>query len=258
MQRPKILISNDDGINADGIAALATAMRKIGPVCVCAPQRDHSGASSSISLGKIRVKKIRDGEFSVAGTPADSVHLALMAAGILPWKPDLTVTGINCGANLGEDTIYSGTVAAAIESALTGIPAVAFSLVPAAGAFPPTHFDDAALVAGELVGKLLATDRCPADLLLSVNIPDLPRARMGSFVATRLGSRGASRLPFCREKELDGSSGVYSYTMHDGELAGEPGDDFHALARSQIAVTPLTCDLTDSGPGQEFVSTWLR
>ena len=258
MDRPKILISNDDGFDAAGIVALAGQMREIGQVCICAPARDRSGASSSLTLGKIRVEKISEGTFSVSGTPADAVHLALMADGILPWKPDLTVAGINCGSNLGEDTIYSGTVAAALESALAGIPAIAFSLVPAAGAFPPGHFEAAAAVARELVVKLLAAGSLPAHLLLNVNIPDLPRAQMGGFVPVRLGRRGASRQPLCREGRLDGSGGVYGYTMPDGIAAGEAGTDLHALERHQIAVTPLICDYTDSGQLHGFVSEWLR
>ena len=257
MDRLKILISNDDGFAAAGIVALAGQMREIGEVCICAPARDRSGASSSLTLGKIRVEKISDSIFSVSGTPADAVHLALVADGILPWKPDLTVAGINCGSNLGEDTIYSGTVAAAVESALAGIPAIAFSLVPAAGAFPPMHFEDAALAAREFVLKLPAKDSLPANLLLNVNIPDLPRTRMGGFVPTRLGRRESRQL-VCRERKSDGSGGVYGYTMPEGALAGDAGTDMHALARGEISVTPLICDLTDSRQLQGFVSTWLR
>ena len=259
MDRPKILISNDDGIGAEGMVALAEQMRSIGEVCICAPDRNRSGASSSLTLESFRIEMVGENEFSVSGTPADAVHMALLADGILPWnRPDITVAGINCGSNLGEDTIYSGTVAAALESALLGIPGVAFSLVPGAGKFPPVRFRDAALAARDLVARLLAEADLPENLLLNVNIPDLPRDRMGGFVPARLGKRGTSRQPQRRGGKPGSRGGTYCYTMPDGSLADEEGTDFGALGRNQIAVTPLICDLTDSRLLDSFVSEWLR
>ncbi|WP_163144515.1 5'/3'-nucleotidase SurE, partial [Arhodomonas sp. KWT] len=177
----RILVSNDDGYRAPGLRALAAALDRHAEVVVVAPERDRSGASNSLTLDTpVRVWPVREGVFRVEGTPTDCVHLAV--TGLIDPEPDMVVSGINAGANLGDDVLYSGTVAAAMEGRHLGLPAVAVSLA----GNEPTHYDTAAAVAERLLEQL-RRDPLPADTILNVNVPDLPLERIAGFEATRLG-----------------------------------------------------------------------
>lgn len=182
----RILVSNDDGVDAPGIKMLASVLRDAGhEVTVFAPDRDRSGASNSLTLDlPIRLKRIDHYTCSVAGTPTDCVHLAL--TGVLEYEPDIVVSGINNAANLGDDVIYSGTVSAAMEGRFLGLPAVAMSLVTRN--HEPRNFETAARAAVEIVTRLKA-DPLPADTILNVNVPDLPWSEIRGFEVTRLGNR---------------------------------------------------------------------
>jgi len=182
-----ILISNDDGVQATGIRVLAEALGKIARVTVVAPDRDRSGASNSLTLeSPIRATRGSDGFTAVDGTPTDCVHLAI--TGLLDEEPDMVVAGINAGANLGDDVLYSGTVAAAMEGRFLGLPAIAVSLVMGGGTADTAHFDTAARVTVQLVERLMA-EALPADTILNVNVPNLPWDELAGMQATRLGHR---------------------------------------------------------------------
>ena len=190
----KILVSNDDGYMARGIIALADALAEIADVILMAPDRNHSGASNSLTLhSPLRVRQVEENRYFVNGTPSDCVHLAL--SGYLPDDPDIVVSGVNHGANLGDDVIYSGTVAAAMEGRFLGLPAIAVSLVGQHG----KHFDTAARVACDLV-KRLQSDPLPGDIILNVNVPDLPFDELAGVEVTRLGFRHRSE-PLIEEKD---------------------------------------------------------
>jgi len=181
-----ILISNDDGIEAIGIRVLADSMRGLGGVTIVAPDKNRSGASNSLTLDSpIRIKELEKGVYRVAGTPTDCVHVAL--TGLLDEDPDIVVSGINAGANLGDDVIYSGTVAAAMEGRFLGFPAVALSLVFAEQA-QEHNYDTAGEAAIRLV-RQLQRDPLPADTILNVNVPDCPWSEIRGFEVTRLGHR---------------------------------------------------------------------
>ena len=178
------LISNDDGLHARGIEVLSKRFRSLGRVTVVAPDKDRSGASNSLTLDSpVRIREVDPATYQVAGTPTDCVHIAL--TGLLDEDPDIVLSGINAGANLGDDVIYSGTVAAAMEGRFLGLPAIALSLV-----FDdePRHFDTAAEAAARLVSQL-RQDPLPADTILNVNVPDRPWAEVRGFEVTRLGHR---------------------------------------------------------------------
>jgi 5'-nucleotidase len=231
----RILISNDDGYLAPGINALAEALATIAEITVVAPDSNRSGASNSLTLDRpLTVSRAHNGFYFINGTPSDCVHIALTR--ILPYKPDLVVSGINQGQNMGDDTLYSGTVAAATEGFLFGIPAIAFSQVDHGW----SEIDSAARIACELVQRRFNSLLQP--YLLNVNIPNRPYAALGAVVATRLGRRHhaepviASIDPRGREIFWIGPSG-------SAKDAGE-GTDFHATANGQISVTPLRVDLT--------------
>ena len=184
----KILISNDDGYLAEGIIELAHALGKIASIQVVAPDRNRSGASNSLTLERpIRATEMENGFVRVDGTPTDSVHLAI--TGLLEHEPDIVVSGINAGANLGDDVLYSGTVAAAMEGRFLGLPAIAISLV----SYEPVHFKTAAWVAVQLV-EALKSHPLPNNSILNVNVPDLPQDQIKGIVATRLGHRHKSTL----------------------------------------------------------------
>jgi 5'-nucleotidase len=232
----KILVSNDDGYLAKGINSLADALAEIADVVVVAPEQNRSGASNSLTLhSPLRVKKVADQRYFVNGTPSDCVHLAL--AGFLEADPDIVVSGINHGANLGDDVIYSGTVAAAMEGRFLGLPAIAISLVGASA----THFDTAARVAADLVGKL-QVQPLPADIMLNVNVPDRRYEDLQGFESTRLGFRHRSE-PMLRQEDPYGRSIYWIGPAGVGQDAG-PGTDFHAVERGAVAITPLKVDLT--------------
>ena len=185
----RILVTNDDGCDAPGILALAEALEPLGEIWVVAPEKNCSGASSSLTLeGKMRVAEIRPRVFRVSGTPTDCVHLAL--CGLLESPPDFVASGINNASNMGDDTIYSGTVAAAMEAALFDIPAFAFSMV-ASSATPPAHFPTGAGVARQMV-ELWQKKPLASPALLNVNIPDIPADQLKGVRSTRLGRRHAA------------------------------------------------------------------
>jgi len=232
----KILVSNDDGYLARGIIALADALAMIADVTVVAPDRNHSGASNSLTLhSPLRVHKVEEERYFVNGTPSDCVHLAL--SGFLQEDPDIVVSGINHGANLGDDVIYSGTVAAAMEGRFLGLPAIAVSLVGRHA----SHFDTAARVAAELVTKLQA-DPLPNDVMLNVNVPDVPYDELTGIESTRLGFRHRSE-PLVKEKDPHGRSIYWIGPAGEGQDAGA-GTDFEAIERSAVAVSPIKVDLT--------------
>ncbi|MEO0573925.1 MAG: 5'/3'-nucleotidase SurE [Pseudomonadota bacterium] len=232
----KILISNDDGYLSDGIAALQRGLEAFGQIVTVAPDRNQSGASSSLTLhAPLRVDEVEEGVFSVNGTPSDCVHLAL--SGFLDEDPDIVVSGINHGANLGDDVIYSGTVAAAIEGRYLGLPAIAVSLVGE----HCHHFDTAAEVAGQLLAGI-TQQPLPADTILNVNVPDIPVAQLKGIRATRLGFRHRSE-PMVAQNDPRGRPIFWIGPAGPGDDASE-GTDFHAVENGYASVTPLQIDLT--------------
>jgi 5'-nucleotidase len=244
-----ILISNDDGYQAPGIRALAEALSAIARVTVVAPDRDRSGASNSLTLDSpIRARRMDDGVTCVDGTPTDCVHLAI--TGLLDTEPDMVIAGINAGANLGDDVLYSGTVAAAMEGRFLGLPAIAVSLASE----KPRHYDTAAGVALDLV-KRLQSDTLPADTILNVNVPDVPADRLGSMQATRLGHRHKSE-PVIPMEDPRGRP-VYWVGPAGLEQDAGPGTDFHAVRTGHVSVTPLDVDLTRY-TALELVGNWLE
>jgi 5'-nucleotidase len=231
----RILISNDDGYLAPGINALAEALAAVADIVVVAPDSNRSGASNSLSLDRpLRVEQAANGFYFVNGTPTDCVHVAL--TGMLDFRPDLVVSGINNGQNMGDDTLYSGTVAAATEGYLFGIPSIAFSQV----AHGWEHLDAAAQVACEIVLRRFAL--LPAPFLLNVNIPNLPYEQLGTLRATRLGRRHQAE-PVIRAQDPRGREIFWIGPPGATRDAGE-GTDFHATAQGQVSVTPLQVDLT--------------
>ena len=238
----RILISNDDGYFAPGIAALAEALSDLASITVVAPERDRSGASNSLTLDRpLAVRTAANGYLYINGTPTDCVHVAV--TGMLEHRPDLVVSGINDGANMGDDTIYSGTVAAAMEGFLLGIPAMAFSLAHKGHA----HLDSAARVARDVVQRYITralTDpRAPAGpVLLNVNIPNRPYAQLQGLVCTRLGKRHHAEQVI-KARNPRGETVYWIGPAGSAKEAG-PGTDFHAVEHGQVSVTPLHIDLT--------------
>src|SRR5512141_964445 len=245
----RILVSNDDGYLAPGIAALADAMRPLGEVIVVAPEQNSSGASNSLTLNRpLTVFQAPNGATVVNGTPSDCVHVAL--TGLLEDRPDLIVSGINNGQNMGDDTIYSGTVAAAMEGYLFGIPAIAFSLVDKGNA----HLDSAARVAHDIVARYLRRP-IAAPFLLNVNIPNLPYAEVKGVQCTRLGKRHPSE-PVVKMMNPRGEP-IYWIGPAGSARVGGPGTDFHATGSGHVSVTPLQIDLTHREQLAE-VAEWLK
>jgi 5'-nucleotidase len=245
----RILVSNDDGYLAPGLAALAEAMRPLGDITVVAPEQNSSGASNSLTLNRpLTVWQAPGGVTVVNGTPSDCVHIAL--TGLLDHRPDLIVSGINNGQNMGDDTIYSGTVAAAMEGFLFGVPAIAFSLVDKGNA----HLDSAARVAHDIVARYIEQPLAPP-FLLNVNIPNLPYGEIKGVRCTRLGKRHPSE-PVVRMMNPRGEP-IYWIGPVGGAREGGPGTDFHATAAGYVSVTPLQIDLThDEQLGA--VGDWLQ
>jgi 5'-nucleotidase len=232
----KILVSNDDGYLATGIQALTRALEQIADVVVVAPDRNRSAASNSLTLNNpLRISRNAANRFRVNGTPSDCVHLAL--TGFLDYEPDLVVSGINHGANLGDDVIYSGTVAAAMEGRFLGFPSVAVSLVGR----DLKHFDTAGRVAAELVQRL-GKRKLPSDFILNVNVPDLPYEELSGMEVTRLGFRHKSE-PVVESVDPHGRTIYWVGPAGPGQDSGE-GTDFNALERNAVAITPLKIDLT--------------
>ena len=231
------LISNDDGITAQGIQVLSNRMSELGKVTIVAPDQDRSGASNSLTLDSpVRIREIGERRFRVTGTPTDCVHIAL--TGLLDKDPDMVISGINAGANLGDDVIYSGTVAAAMEGRFLGLPAIAVSLVYDD---QPRHFDSAAETVALIVQRLLR-DPLPADTILNINVPDLPYCDIQGFEVTRLGHRHRAE-PTIRELDPRGRP-MYWIGPAGAEDDAGPGTDFDAIRRSYVSVTPIHVDLT--------------
>ena len=245
----KILISNDDGYMAEGIKFLAEAMSSLADITVVAPDRNRSGASNSLTLeNPLRVNKLDSGLYRVEGTPTDCVHLAI--TGLLDDEPDMVMAGINAGANLGDDVLYSGTVAAAIEGRFLGLPAMAISL----NGHTAVHFETAAWAAKKLVSLLLKSS-LPADTILNVNVPDIPINEITGFESTRLGRRHKAE-PVIKELDPRGRSMYWIGPAGEEEDAG-PGTDFHAVNRGAVSITPLQIDLT-SYQTIDKVANWLQ
>ena len=244
----RILLSNDDGYLAPGLACLAEALRPFAEIEVVAPERDRSGASNSLTLATpLRVQKGSNGFFYVDGTPTDCVHLAI--TGLLPIEPDIVIAGINRGANLGDDVIYSGTVAAAMEGRFLGLPAIAVSLAGKAG----VNFASAARVVLRLLDQL-RNDPLPADTILNVNVPDLPFDQIAGYEATRLGHRHKAE-PVIQSADPHGNP-IYWVGGPGAEADAGPGTDFHALRNHFVSITPLQVDLTRYA-ALDQVASWL-
>ncbi|SFC98552.1 5'-nucleotidase /3'-nucleotidase /exopolyphosphatase [Thiohalospira halophila DSM 15071] len=232
----EILLSNDDGVRAPGLRALAEALGGLGRVTVVAPDRNRSGASNSLTLEQpIRAQTEADGFVCVEGTPTDCVHLAI--TGLLETEPDMVVSGINAGSNLGDDVLYSGTVAAAMEGRFLGLPAMAISL---AGT-ELVHYDTAARVATRLVQRL-TEDPLPTDTLLNVNVPDRPFDELAGYRVARLGHRHKAE-PVIRSADPRGRPIYWVGPPGDEEDAG-PGTDFDAIRQGYVSLTPIQVDLT--------------
>ncbi len=232
----RILVSNDDGYFSPGIEALAQGLATLAEVTVVAPERDRSGASNSLTLDRpLSVRRAANGYFFVNGTPTDCVHLAV--TGLLDFVPDVVVSGINLGANMGDDTIYSGTVAAATEGFLLGIPSFAISLASKEA----HHLESAAQVARQLVERL---QRAPfgQPVLLNVNVPDVAPSALGALQVTRLGRRHKAE-PAVKMRTPRGENAFWIGAAGAAADAG-PGTDFHAVASQRVSVTPLQVDLT--------------
>ncbi len=245
----RILISNDDGYFAPGLAILAEHLSSIAEVVVVAPERDRSGASNSLTLDRpLKLKRAASGFHYVNGTPTDCVHLAV--TGMLDYQPDMVVSGINAGANMGDDTIYSGTVAAATEGFLLGIPAIAVSLVGK----ELKHFDTAARVVTDLV-KRFAGNTHQFPWLLNVNVPDLPFDELKGMRVTRLGKRHKAE-PVIKAQSPTGETVYWVGAAGAAQDAGE-GTDFNAVENRLVSLTPLQIDLTQYGQ-IDALKGWLE
>jgi len=245
----RILLSNDDGYFAPGIEHLARALSAIADITVVAPERDRSGASNSLTLDRpLSLRRSANGFYYVNGTPTDCVHLAV--TGMLDELPDMVVSGINNGANMGDDTIYSGTVAAATEGFLLGVPSVAVSLCSKAGA----HYETAARVALEVV-QMIRNRQQGEPLLLNVNVPDVPYEALRGRTVTRLGRRHKAES-VVRSLTPRNETVYWVGAAGEAQDAGE-GTDFHAVANCQVSITPLQIDLTHTGQ-MGMISGWLK
>ncbi len=248
----RILLSNDDGYDAPGLAALAEAMHGLGEVTVVAPERNRSGASNSLTLDRpLHLKRARGeqtrGFYYVNGTPTDCVHLAV--TGMLEHEPDMVLSGINWGPNMGDDTVYSGTVAAAMEGYLLGVPAIALSLA----SFEGRHFATAGRVARQLAERFKAQP-FGAPVLLNVNVPDVPWEEIAGLRVTRLGRRHKAE-PVVKQVSPRGETVYWVGAAGAAADAGE-GTDFHAVEHGWVSITPLQVDLTHSGQLGR-VNDWL-
>jgi 5'-nucleotidase len=244
----RILLSNDDGYFAPGIAILAEALASLADITVVAPERDRSGASNSLTLDRpLSVRKSANGFLFVNGTPTDCVHLAV--TGLLEELPDMIVSGINLGANMGDDTIYSGTVAAATEGYLLGIPSLAVSLASKAG----KHYATAARVARELVERFQKSPP-PEPVLLNVNVPDIAYEALKGFEVTRLGKRHKAE-PVIKTVTPRNETVYWVGAAGSAQDAG-PGTDFYAVTADRVSMTPLQMDLSHQ-PQIPMIRRWL-
>ncbi len=243
----RILISNDDGYKADGIIQLAKSLSEIAEVIVVAPSENKSAASSSLTIGKpLKPIQIEKNVYAIDATPSDCVHLAL--CGFIKESIDLVVTGINFGANLGDDVIYSGTVAGAIEGRFLGLPSIAMSLA----SWECKHFETAGNIAKLLVNQI---DKAPLayNTIINVNVPDIPMSEIKGIKGTRLGNRHKSEPSI---QDLKDPS-LYWIGENGKEADNGEGTDFHAVSNNFVSVTPLQIDLTKY-PELKQVSEWLE
>jgi 5'-nucleotidase len=245
----RILLSNDDGYFSPGIEILARTLSAIAEITVVAPERDRSGASNSLTLDRpLSLKQSANGFYYVNGTPTDCVHLAV--TGMLDEMPDMVVSGINNGTNMGDDTIYSGTVAAATEGYLWGVPSIAVSLCGHAGA----HYGTAARVALE-VARLVRQKQTGEPVLLNVNVPDIPYETLRGWAVTRLGRRHTAES-VVRTTTPRKETVYWVGAAGDVQDAGE-GTDFFAVANNLVSITPLRIDLTHDAQ-LDLLRSWLR
>ncbi len=245
----RILLSNDDGYQAPGLRQLAAALAPLAEISVVAPDRNRSAASNSLTLeNPIRAWHEDDGVVRVDGTPTDCVHLAI--TGLLDEEPDMVIAGINAGSNMGDDVIYSGTVAAAMEGRFLGLPAIAVSLVGE----NLRHYDSAARAVVKLL-ELLQNDPLPADTILNVNVPDVPWEAIEGFEATRLGRRHKSE-PVVKMQDPRGRD-IYWVGPVGAEQDAGPGTDFFAVRNRRVSLTPLHVDLTRYR-ALDQVARWLE
>lgn len=244
----RILLSNDDGYFAPGLTILAETLSSVAEITVVAPERDRSGASNSLTLDRpLILRQAASGFYYVNGTPTDCVHLAV--TGMLDARPDMVISGINHGANMGDDTVYSGTVAAATEGFLLGVPSIAVSLT----SFTGDHYATAAQVVLSLVQRMMSKAML-APVLLNVNVPNVPYDQLQGTSVTRLGRRHKAE-PVIKSTNPRGQTvywvGAAGAAQDDGE-----GTDFHAVANQRVSVTPLQIDLTHYQQ-QDLVREWL-
>jgi 5'-nucleotidase len=245
----RILLSNDDGYFAPGLATLAATLAAVAEVTVVAPERDRSGASNSLTLDRpLTVRRAANGFRYVNGTPTDCVHLAV--TGLLEDLPDMVISGINHGANMGDDTIYSGTVAAATEGFLLGIPSLAVSLASTRA----SNFEAAARVVVDIV-KRVSTRRLPHPVLFNINVPDVAYADIAGVEVTKLGKR--HRAEGVIKSKNPRNETIYWIGAAGAAQDAGPGTDFHAVAENRVSLTPLRVDLTH--PEQiALVADWLQ
>jgi len=245
----RILLSNDDGYTAPGLISLAEGLSSFAEITVVAPDRNQSGVSHSLTLDRpLRVTRAQNGFIHVDGTPVDCIHLAI--TGLLPEKPDIVISGINPEANLGDDVLYSGTVAAAMEGRFLGLPAMAISLVTQ----EPTHFDTAVRAVRLLLDRL-KPDLVPANTILNVNVPDLDWRDIRGFEVTRLGHRNTAEKAVPTTDPRGNT--VYWVGLSGSERDAGPGTDFFAIKNNKVTITPIQADLTRHA-ALESVSDWVH
>ena len=245
----RILLSNDDGYFAPGLVCLAEVLSEIAEVVVVAPERDRSGSSNSLTLDRpLSLHKSHNGFYYVNGTPTDCVHLAV--TGMLEDMPDMVISGINKGANMGDDTIYSGTVAAATEGFLLGIPSFAVSLVDSSNG----NYRTAARVAADMVMRF-KRQKISGAVLLNINVPDIDYRSIKGIKVTRLGRRHKAE-PVIKSFSPRGDAVYWVGAAGPAQDAGE-GTDFYAIAHDFVSVTPLQIDLTRYDQ-QDFITSWLK
>jgi len=243
----RILISNDDGYQAKGIKQLTKSLSEVAEVIVVAPSENKSAASSSLTLARpLKPIQIEKNIFAIDATPTDCVHLAL--CGFIKESIDLVVTGINFGPNLGDDTIYSGTVAGAIEGRFLGLPSIAMSLA----SWECNHFETAGEIAKSLVIQI-EKSRLSSNTIINVNVPDVPLSEIKGIKSTRLGSRYKSE-PSIRDKE---DVSLYWIGENGKEADNSEGTDFHAISSNFVSVTPLQVDTTKHSEVKQ-VNDWLQ
>ena len=244
-----ILLSNDDGYLAPGLGAMATALSETDTVTVVAPERDRSGSSNSLTLERpLRVHKAENGFYFVTGTPTDCVHLAI--TGLLDEEPDMVVSGINAGANMGDDVLYSGTVAAAMEGRFLGLPAIAVSMT----SYDPHHYETGVKAIAGIIDRL-RVEPLQQKSILNVNVPDVPWGEIKGYRITRLGNRHKSE-GVIRQTDPRGDDMYWVGPPGAAQDAGE-GTDFYAVEQKFISITPLQIDLTryDS---LHYLEDWLQ